>query len=218
MKPWTWLGLAALILVSGCGPADAPATTSDQTDNPDRALVQAENPCVFLPAETMAAVDLVAEPNGAAVASVERHQFVAEARSGDWVLVVAAEAGRQGWVDGRQGSLQGDCAQLEVLPTLPPLAANVPTAVPPTCVITLNVDTVAYTYPNFQETYATLGAGTQVEGMAQTADGWYGFDPRIEQPGVQGVARLRWLPVIDPSLPLQSLTPHCGALPVVQYP
>ena len=94
----------------------------------------------------------------------------------------------------------------------------VPTAVPPTCVITLNVDTVAYTYPNFQETYATLGAGTEIEGMARTADGWYGFDPGIEQPDAQGIARLRWIPVVDPGAQIQSLTPHCSALPVVQYP
>jgi len=218
MKPWTWLGLTMLIIVSGCGPADSPTKTSELPGDSDAALVEVESPCVFLPADSAAAVELVSEPNGASIASVLRHEFVAEARSGDWVLVVAAEAGRQGWVDGRQGTLQGNCAQLEELPTLPPLAANVPTAVPPTCVITLNVDTVAYTYPTFQETYATLGAGTRVEGMAQAAGGWYGFDPRIEQPGVQGVARLRWLPVVDPSLPLLSLSPHCSALPVVQYP
>lgn len=217
MKSWIWLGLAALVALAGCGPADLPSP-ADQPQVESAALAPAANPCYFLPAETVATVSLSSEPDGPSIASVERRQFLAEARSGDWVLIVDAAAGRQGWVDARQGALQGNCTMLEVLRTLPTLAANAPTAVPPTCIITVNVDTVAYLYPNFDETYATLSAGTAVEGMAQTADGWYGFDPRIEQPGVQGVARLRWLPGVGADAAIWSLTPHCSALPIVEYP
>ena len=216
MRSWTWLGLAALVALTGCGPADLPATADDQAVNAGAPLVEAEYPCTFLPAEDPAAVSLASEPNGPAIATVMRHEFVAEARSGDWVLVVAAEAGRQGWVAASQGVLQGNCALLEVVPTLPPLAANVPTIEPPTCLITLNAGAVSYVQPNFQEVFASLGAGTTIEGMAQSADGWYGFDPGIEQPDAQGVARLRWLPRTDAAT--QSVTDHCAALPIVQFP
>ena len=216
MKSWTWLGLAALVALTGCGPADLPSTADDQASNAGAPLVEAAVPCTFLPSEDPASVSLASEPNGPAIATVMRHEFVAEARSGGWVLVVAAEAGRQGWVDASQGALQGNCAALEVVPTLPPLAANVPTIEPPTCLITLNVAAATYVQPNYQEAFASLGAGTTIEGMAQTTDGWYGFDPGIEQPDAQGVARLRWLPVLDPAL--QAVTAHCAALPVVQFP
>jgi hypothetical protein len=217
MKPWTWLGVAALIVLAGCGPADLPSS-ADQTQADSAGAAPGGTPCYFLPAETMTTVSLFSEPDGPSIAAVDRREFLAEARSGDWVLIVDSAGGRQGWVDVRQGALQGNCTTLEVLRTLPTLAANMPTAVPPTCIITVNVDTIAYLYPNFDETYATLGAGTRVEGMAQTAGGWYGFEPHIEQPGVQGVARLRWLPGMGTDTAVWSLTPHCSALPVVQYP
>ena len=216
MKPWTWLGLAALLALAGCTSAESPSATDQQAANAE--AVSAGTPCYFLPAETVATVSLASEPEGPAIGEAEPNEFLAEARSGDWVLIIDTEGGRQGWVDTRQGTLQGNCTTLEVLRSLPTLAANVPTAVPPTCLITVHVDTVAYLYPNFQETYATLGAETEVEGMAQTAEGWYGFDPRVEQPGVQGVARLRWLPGMAADSAIWSLTPHCSALPVVEYP
>lgn len=51
-----------------------------------------------------------------------------------------------------------------------------------------------YTEPDWNATvFGTLQAGTYVELLGRSLNGWYGFDPGVGQTGDSGVARLRWL-------------------------
>jgi hypothetical protein len=199
------------LLGAACGPAETPAppVESDQAEAAD---------CFFTPSNAAVPVELATEPDGSLVAAVPAQSFVAEARSGEWVLVAAADPVEQGWVPVSQGSFSGNCDAVEILPTLEPVVAAAPTATPNTCRITVHVATSVYRQPNFDEPVGTLAAEQVIEGLVHTADGWYGFDPGVAQADARGLDRLHWLPILDPTAPIQTLTAACGAVPDVVYP
>jgi hypothetical protein len=104
--------------------------------------------------------------------------------------------------------------------SVPIVVALPPTAVPPSgpCVLTMTINTVAYSQPNFSNVFATLSPGESFEATARTIDGWYGFDPGIAQAGNSGLARLRWVPAGSPAGNTITQTIQCGYLPTVTYP
>jgi len=74
------------------------------------------------------------------------------------------------------------------------------------CVFTSSVDLTVYRLPILGSTvFGTLPAGETREILAQTADGWLGFDPGIAQASNVGLARHRWIQLNA------SITPACLA-------
>ncbi|MBN1265562.1 MAG: hypothetical protein JXA25_08720 [Anaerolineales bacterium] len=83
------------------------------------------------------------------------------------------------------------------------------------CTIVSSEGLTVYTRPSTEaEVFGPLGSGMEVEATAQTADGWWGFDPGVAQAANMGVFRYRWIED-GPSL---ALTGGCSTLPVVAGP
>ncbi len=71
-----------------------------------------------------------------------------------------------------------------------------PTAVGPSgpCSFTARADLAVYRLPDStSDIFGTLPTGETHEVLAQTADGWLGFDPGIAQAGNIGLAHHRWV-------------------------
>jgi len=67
-------------------------------------------------------------------------------------------------------------------------------ASPVPCVFTANVSLTAYRLPDTtSDVFGTMPAGDTHEALAQTADGWVGFDPGVAQAANVGLARHRWI-------------------------
>lgn len=80
------------------------------------------------------------------------------------------------------------------------------------CRLVTTVDSVVYERPRVQSgLFATLSADTSVVINAQTATGWYGFEPGMAQAANTGVFRYRWIPP-DES---HQLSESCENLPLV---
>lgn len=68
------------------------------------------------------------------------------------------------------------------------------TPTPETCALTANVPVTVYRLPDSaSDIFGTMPAGETYEILAQTAEGWLGFDPGVAQAGNVGLARLRWV-------------------------
>jgi len=218
MKPVLVFLLVALLGITGCAGA-APSSNSPEVEAGTRSAgaVQADTRCFFEPGDgEPEALVLAAEPDGVLLAAVPRQPLVVEALSAEWVLVVAPDSGSQGWLRSEQGSLNGACENLEILPTLPPLPER-PTVPPPTCTITAQAETAIYAQPGQAEPSGVLAAGQAVEALVRTAEGWYGYAPQPSGTAAS-LAQLVWLSVPDGDLRTVQLSVACGALPVVTYP
>ncbi len=216
MKPLVAFSVAAVLLIAGCG-GTAPASLSPEAGTRSGVPVEAEVRCYFEPGtDEPDVLILAAEPDGVLLAAVPRQSLVVEARSAEWVLVVAPNSGNQGWLRSEQGSLSGQCEALDILPTLPPLPER-PTVPPPTCTVTAQVEAAFYAQPGQTEPAGTLAAGQSVEALVRTAEGWYGYAP---QPGgsASSLGQLAWLPISGGEAANLILSVACGALPVVTYP
>ena len=90
-----------------------------------------------------------------------------------------------------------------------------PTATPGECTITANSTLTMYNRPSTTaQAFSTQAAGFSTQVTAQTADGWFGFDPGVAQAANIGVFRLRW---IDSSGDV-TLSGDCAGQPVVVPP
>lgn len=70
------------------------------------------------------------------------------------------------------------------------------TPVPPEepCMFTANMAVTAYRLPDSaSDIFGTVSTGDTFEVLAQTADGWLGFDPGVAQAANVGLARHRWV-------------------------
>ena len=73
----------------------------------------------------------------------------------------------------------------------------------------------AYRRPSFAATeFAEVPVDIILEALAQTSDGWIGFDPATAQAANIGVFRLRWVP---PGSALE-MSEDCASLPIVEGP
>lgn len=62
------------------------------------------------------------------------------------------------------------------------------------CEFTANIPVTAYRLPDdTSDVFGVVGTGETFEILAQTADGWLGFDPGIAQAGNIGLAHHRWI-------------------------
>ncbi len=74
------------------------------------------------------------------------------------------------------------------------LAACTPPVSSGSCMFTANEPVSAYRLPDVTSAeFGVIGAGESFEALAQTADGWVGFDPGIAQAGNIGLAHHRWV-------------------------
>jgi len=74
------------------------------------------------------------------------------------------------------------------------LAACTPPASSEPCMFAANEDLTVYRLPDVSSgVFGTMSSGDTYEALAQTADGWVGFDPGVAQAGNVGLARHRWI-------------------------
>jgi hypothetical protein len=106
---------------------------------------------------------------------------------------------------------------ISILALLLPLACSLfPTPTPEgPCVANAQGDITVYQRPSLMaQEFGIMDNGVQVEVLAQTSDGWLGFDPGVAQAGNIGVFRYRWVEGSSDIL----LGGACDTTPVVVGP
>jgi len=95
------------------------------------------------------------------------------------------------------------------------MAPDIDTPIPSACTMNAINDVPAYSRPSTESNvFGTFSAGTSVEALARTSDGWIGFEPGVAQAGNTGIFRLRWVEQTSDI----SLDGACGILPLEEGP
>jgi hypothetical protein len=84
--------------------------------------------------------------------------------------------------------------------------------------VTVTADSTVYVKPNQPAVFGTLPAGSTVQILAHTTDGWDGFDPGVAQAGNTGLDRLRWIGGERPGNGYINISAGCNSMPTITYP